>query len=128
MVGFAHAHIKVLIMSNVIEDKTLSYSNRIVKLYNYLVQEKGEYVLSKQILRSGTSIGSNVAEAQDAQSKKDFVSKMSIALKETSETKYWLKVLYNGGYISEQQFHSVYDDTCELHKIISSIVLTTKEN
>jgi four helix bundle protein len=69
-----------------------------------------------------------VAEAQDAQSKKDFVSKMSIALKETSETKYWLKVLYNGGYISEQQFHSVYDDTCELHKIISSIVLTTKEN
>ncbi|MBQ8077584.1 MAG: four helix bundle protein [Eubacterium sp.] len=115
-------------MSNVAEEKSLQLANRIVNLYNYLVNEKKDYVLSRQILRPGTSIGANIAEAQDAQSRKDFVSKMSIALKETSETKYWLKVLLNGTYISKQEFDSLFDDVCEMHKIISSIVLTTKEN
>ena len=115
-------------MSNVAEEKSLQLANRIVNLYNYLVNEKKDYVLSRQILRPGTSIGANIAEAQDAQSRKDYVSKMSIALKETSETKYWLKVMLNGTYISKQEFDSLFDDVCEMHKIISSIVLTTKEN
>ena len=114
-------------MDNIVEEKSLRFANRVVKLYSFLTSEKQEYVLSKQILRSGTSIGANVAEAQEAQSKKDFISKMGIALKETSETKYWLKVLLNGDYIDEMQFNSMFDDTCELHKIISSIVLTSKQ-
>ena len=113
-------------MDNIIEEKSLQFANRIVKLYKFLVYEKNEYVISKQVLRSGTSIGANIAEAQDAQSKKDFLSKMSISLKETSETKFWLKVLLNADYISENEFKSIYDDTCELHKILSSIILTTK--
>ena len=80
-------------MDNVIESKTFDFAIRIVNLYKYLCDQKKEYVLSKQVLRSGTSIGANVAEAQQAQSRLDFISKMSIALKETTETKYWLKLL-----------------------------------
>ncbi len=115
-------------MDNIIEDKTLAFANRIVNLYKFLVTEKGEYIISKQIMRSGTSVGANVAEAQEAQSRNDFCSKMSIALKETNETKYWLKVLLNGEYITNEQFNSVFDDACELHKIISSIILSTKDS
>ena len=114
-------------MENIIEEKSLNFAIRIVNLYKFLVFEKKEQVLSKQILKSGTSIGANIAEAQDAQSKNDFISKMSIALKEANETKYWLKLLLNGEYISLEQFNSVFDDACELHKIISSIILSAKE-
>jgi len=113
-------------MNNVIEEKTLVFANSIVKLYKFLAFDKNEQVLSKQILKSGTSIGANVAEAQDAQSKNDFISKMSIALKESNETKYWLKVLKNGEFISQECFDNLYAETCEIHDIISSIIITTK--
>ena len=87
-------------MENVIENKSFEFAIRIVKLYKHLSNAKKEYVLSKQLLRSGTSIGANVAEAQQAQSRADFVSKMSIALKETVETKYWLRLLNATNYLS----------------------------
>ncbi|MBR3149404.1 MAG: four helix bundle protein, partial [Eubacterium sp.] len=101
-------------MENIIEEKSLNFAIRIVNLYKFLVFEKKEQVLSKQILKSGTSIGANIAEAQDAQSKNDFISKMSIALKEANETKYWLKLLLDGEYSSHEQFDSFFDYACEL--------------
>ena len=112
---------------NVILSKTFKFSIRIVKLYRYLSENKNEYVLSKQILRSGTSIGANVNEAVEAQSKKDFTSKMGIALKEASETLYWLRLLHATDYISKEQFHSVFADAYEIKKILSSIILSSKE-
>ena len=90
-------------MENVIETKSFNFAVRIVNLYKYLTDAKKECVLSKQLLRSGTSIGANVAEAEQAQSKPDFVSKMNIALKETSETKYWIKLLGATDFLSEKE-------------------------
>lgn len=86
-------------MENIIEKKSFDFAIRIVKLYKFLCNEKNEFVLSKQLLRSGTSIGANVAEAQQAQSKADFISKISIALKEATESKYWLRLLNATDYI-----------------------------
>ena len=88
-------------MENIIEKKSFDFAIRIVRLYKYLSDKKKEFVLSKQLLRSGTSIGANVAEAQQAQSKADFISKISIALKETTETKYWLRLLNATDYLSD---------------------------
>ena len=88
-------------MENIVETKSFDFAVRIVNLYEYLTDIKKEYVLSKQLLRSGTSIGANVAEAEQAQSRPDFVSKMNIALKETSETKYWIKLLKATDFLSE---------------------------
>ena len=93
-------------MENVIEIKSFDFAIRIVNLYKYLTGIKKEYVLSKQLLRSGTSIGANVAEAEQAQSRPDFVSKMNIALKETSETKYWIKLLKATDFLSEKESSS----------------------
>lgn len=90
--------------------------------------EHNEWTLSNQVLKSGTSIGANISEAENAQSNSDFVSKMAIALKETNETKYWLMLLYKTDYISENQYESLFNDCDELYKIISSIILTSKEN
>ena len=95
-------------MENVIENKSFGFAVRIVKLYKYLCDKKKEYVLSKQLLRSGTSIGANVAEAQQAQSKADFISKISIALKETTETKYWLKLLNATDFLSDNEIKKRY--------------------
>ena len=88
-------------MSGVLEEKSLKFAIRIVNLYKYLIDEKKEFVMSKQVLRSGTSIGANIAEAQYAQSKADFLTKMHISLKEASETKFWLKLLYSTSYIND---------------------------
>ena len=96
-------------------------------LYKYLCYEKKEYILSKQLLRSGTSIGANVAEALQGQSKRDFLMKMNISLKETSETKYWLRLLHATGYLSDREQQSVYNDCVELEKLLTSIVKTTSE-
>jgi conserved hypothetical protein TIGR02436 len=94
----------------------------------YLCDEKKEFVLSKQLLRSGTSIGANIAEANCAISKKDFLAKMYIAFKESSETAYWLELLYGAEYLSKTEFESINLDCIELQKILSSITKTTKDN
>ena len=109
-------------------DKSYTFALRVVKLYKYLVYEKKEYVLSKQILRSGTSIGALIKEAEHAQSKADFINKMSIALKEANETEYWLQLLKDSEYISEQNFKSIHNDSVELIKLLVSIVKSSKIN
>ena len=114
-------------MDNVVEEKSFRFAVRIVKLNQYLRTNKKEYVLSKQLLRSGTSIGANVAESQQAQSRADFVSKLEIALKETSETKYWLRLLHATEYLSDSQFESINTDCSELEKLLVSIVKSTKK-
>lgn len=114
-------------MDNDIEQKTFDFSVRVVNLYKYLCSSKQEYTMSKQLLKCGTSIGANVAESQNAQSNNDFVSKLSIALKETAETKYWLKLLLETEYISKAEFDSIYNDCDEIYRIISSIIITSKD-
>lgn len=112
---------------NIVSDKSKAFAVRIIKLYQYLVSEKREFVLSKQLLRSGTSIGANVKEAVRGQSKADFISKMSIALKEASETEYWLELLYETDFLDKKQFDSIYADNQELLKILTSIIKSSKE-
>ena len=106
---------------NVIMRKSFAFSVRIVNLYKYLSEQKKEYVISKQIYRSGTSIGANIAEAQRAQSTADFVAKMKIALKEANETQYWLQLLHETNYITEKEFTSVHNDLLEVLKILTAI-------
>ena len=106
---------------NVIAKKSFAFSVRTVNLYRYLSEQKKEYVISKQIYKSGTSIGTNIAEAQRAQSTADFVAKMKIALKEANETQYWLQLLHETGYISDKEFESVHDDLLEILKILTAI-------
>lgn len=110
-----------------IEEKAFAFAVRIVRLCSYLRAEKNEYVLSKQLLRSGTSIGANISEAQQGQSRADFISKMSISLKETAETKYWLRLLQATDYLTEKEFSSVYADCVEIEKMLTSIVKSSKE-
>ena len=105
-------------MDNVIVDKSKFFAIRIVRAYKYLTAEKNEYVLSKQLLRSGTSIGANVKEAIRGQSKPDFYSKLNIALKEASETEYWLEILYETEYIDKKLFESINEDCQELIKLL----------
>ncbi len=112
--------------SNAIREKSKVFALRIIKLYRYLCEEKHEFVLSKQILRCGTSIGANVREAKRGQSKPDFYSKLNIALKEADETSYWLELLYESDYINRQSFESVYQDCEELIKLLTSITKTQK--
>lgn len=113
-------------MDNIIVSRSKKFAVRIVKLYQYLCIEKNEYVLSKQILRSGTSIGANVHEAIRGSSKADFANKMNIALKEASETEYWLDLLHETCYIDDVQFKSINLDCLELNKILTSIVKSSK--
>ena len=114
------------IMDNVIENKSFQFAIRIVRLYKFLCEEKKEYILSRQLLRAGTSIGANVTESQQAQSKPDFVSKISIALKEASETKYWIKLLGATEYLAENQTNSILDDCVEIEKILFTILKSAK--
>jgi four helix bundle protein len=111
---------------NVIVDKSKAFALRIIKLYKYLCSDKNEYILSKQLLRSGTSIGANVKEAIRGQSKADFVSKLNISLKEASETEYWLELLHESGYLSDEQFNSIYADCVELLKLLTAIINSSK--
>ena len=113
-------------MANVIEGKSFDLAVRIVKLYQMLSVEKREYILSKQMLRCGASIGANVAEALKAQSRADFISKMNIALKEAAELKYWLRLLHATDYLPDAVFRSLYSDSTEVEKILSSIIKTSK--
>lgn len=111
-------------MENTSRSKSKRFAVRIVKLYQYLCDEKREYVLSKQLLRSGTSIGANLAEAECAISRKDFLAKIYIALKECAETKYWLELLHETEYLSPEEFQSIYADCEELRKMLSSTTKT----
>ncbi len=110
--------------NNIIVDKSKAFALRIIKLYKYLCNEKREYIISKQILKSGTSIGANVKEAIRGQSKSDFYSKMNIALKEASETEYWLELLFESDYIEKIAFDDIYKDCQELLRILMSITKT----
>jgi len=104
-----------------------AFAVRITKLYKYLKEEKNEFIISKQVFRSGTSIGANAFEGKEAQSRADFSSKMSIALKETSETGYWLDILHATEYIDDSLFHSINDDCEHLKAVLTKIVKSTKE-
>ena len=110
----------------VIDSKT--FAVRIIKLYKYLTEEKKEFVISKQVLRSGTSIGANISESVFAQSRMDFVSKMSIALKEANETKYWLELLVETDYLTEEQYKSVAENVKKIIGTLVNIVNSTKNN
>jgi four helix bundle protein len=112
---------------NILANKSFDYSYRIVNLYKYLVAKK-EYVMSKQLLRSGTSIGAVITEAQNAESKKDFVHKLGIAQKECAESIFWLELLHRSNYLEENDFISINADTIELLKIIRSSIITAKKN
>jgi four helix bundle protein len=107
---------------NVIAEKSEEFAVRVINLSKYLIAEKKEYIISKQIFRSGTSIGANVSESRNAQSKDDFISKLNIALKEADETAYWLRILKRTEFISQDQFSSLNEDVQEL---ISILVSTT---
>ena len=106
---------------NIIMRKSFAFAVRIMNLHKYLSRKKGEYVVSRQICKSGTSIGANIAEAQRAQSTADFVSKMKIALKEANETQYWLQLLHESKYITDKEFASLHGDLVEILRILTSI-------
>ena len=113
---------------NVLVNKSFKFAVRIVNLYKYLCDNKKEFVLSKQLLRCGTSIGANVNEAQDAQSTDDFISKLSISLKEARETQYWIELLKETNYLKSKEADSILKDLIEIIKLLVSIIKTTKEN
>ena len=112
--------------NNAIVEKSKAFAIRIIKLYKYLCDERREFVLSKQLLRSGTSIGANVKEAIRGQSKADFYAKMNIALKEASETEYWLELIHESDYIDSKSFESIYSDCQELLRLLMAITKTQK--
>ena len=103
-----------------------AFALRIIRLYKYLKEDKQVYVLSKQVLRSGTSIGANVRESVNAQSRMDFINKLSIALKEANETEYWLELLHESDIIDDKQFESIYNDCGKLAATLTKIIKTTK--
>ncbi len=113
---------------NLVIEKSYDFSVRITKLYRYLCEQKREYNLSRQILRSGTSIGANVEEAVGGVSRKDFLNKLSIAYKEARETNYWLRILRDAQFIKQEMFDSMNRDCDEVTRIIFSIIRTTKNN
>lgn len=113
---------------SILGNKSLAFAKRIAKCYRYLHDKKRESVMSKQLLRSGTSIGANVCEGLNAQSRKDFISKLNIALKEASETDYWLDVIHSAEYFTNQEYDSLKADNDELLKLLISTIKKTKEN
>jgi four helix bundle protein len=115
-------------MDNPLKDKSYDFAIRIVKLSRYLQRDKKEFVLSKQVLRSGTAVGALIREAEFGQSRADFANKMSISLKEANETGYWLSLLKDTAYISEDQFESLHDNCKELIAMLVSTVKTSKSN
>ena len=105
-----------------------SFALRIIKLYTYLKEEKKEYVMSTQLLRSGTSIGANVRESINAQSKADFINKMNIALKEADESMYWLELLHESSFLNDQEFESISDDLAKILGTLTKIIKSSKSN
>jgi four helix bundle protein len=111
---------------NVIKNKSFDFALQIIKLNQYLCEEKKEFVLSKQVLRSGTSIGALIREAEQAESHPDFIHKLSISLKEANETDYWIELLFRSGYIDFLQYNSICTDIREILRLLTSIVKTSK--
>ena len=114
--------------NNIIEEKSFEFAVRTVNLYKYLTSERQEHIMSKQLLRSGTSVGANISEAQQAQSPMDFLSKMSIALKESYESDYWLRLLYRTEYLTKDEYNSIITDCRTISKLLVSIIKSTKNN
>jgi len=113
---------------NIIKKESFDFALKIINLYKFLCNEKKEFVISKQVLRSGTAIGALVAESEHAESKADFIHKISIAQKEASETSYWLELLYESKYIDKVLYNSLINDLTQIQKIIASIILSSKNN
>jgi len=113
---------------NIIRDKSYSFALRAIKLYKYLSLEKKEFVLSKQILRSGTSIGALIKESEHAQSKADFINKINVALKEANETEYWLQLLNDSKYITTKEYKSIQPEINEIISLLVAILKTSKKN
>jgi len=113
---------------NIILDKTMDFAVRIVHLYKHLCEMINEYIMSKQLLRAGTSIGANAHEAHNAQSDKDFLAKMYIALKEATETEYWIKLLLRTDYLTSKEGESILGDCVEIKRILTAIIKTKKQN
>ena len=113
---------------NILIDKSVDFASRIIKLCKYLEEKQKEHIISKQIIRSGTSIGANINEAQYGNSKADFISKLHISLQETAETEYWLRLLFKSEYIDKKLFESLLDDCLELKKLLISSINTAKKN
>ncbi|CAN5771211.1 four helix bundle protein [soil metagenome] len=113
---------------NLILEKSFNFAIRVIRLYQYLTREHKEFILSKQVLRSGTSIGANVEEAMAASSKRDFIAKLDIAAKEARETSYFLRLLFKTDYLPKPGFESIYAEAESIKKILSSIILTTRKN
>lgn len=113
---------------NIVKDKSFGFAIRIVRLYQFLISEKKEFVLSKQLLRSGTSVGAMVREAEHAETKKDFIHKMAIAQKEINESIYWLELLKETDYLNETEFESLNSDAVEIIKLITTIIKSAKTN
>ena len=119
--------LRIVKADNLIQEKSYAFALRAVKLYRHLTEKKKEFVLSKQLLRSGTAIGANVEEAIGGQSRADFLSKISIAYKEARETRYWLRLLKDANLLVPRDFESIFADADELCRILSKIITTTKE-
>ena len=119
---------KLIMRSNVVKDKSFDFAVRIVNLSKYLTEQKREYVLSKQILRSGTAIGALIRESEQAESKADFIHKLAIALKEANETDYWLDLLHKTEYLEDKHHQSLKNDLTELLKLLTSIIKSSKNN
>jgi four helix bundle protein len=117
-----------MMKENIVKNKSFGFAVRIVKLYQYLCEQKKEFVLSKQLLRSGTSVGAMIREAEHAEKKLDFKHKMAIAQKEINETIYWLELLKTTDYLTREQFESINADATEVIKLITTIIKTTKAN
>jgi four helix bundle protein len=113
---------------NILTKKSFAFAVRIIKLYQYLPNEKKEFVLSKQLLRSGTAIGALIREAQNAESKPDFIHKLGVAQKECDETIYWLELLKEACFLNQQQYLSICNEAKELLKMIRSAIITSKKN
>ncbi|NCP85170.1 MAG: four helix bundle protein [Bacteroidetes bacterium] len=113
---------------NVVKNKSFAFAVRVVRLYQFLCEQKKEFVLSKQLLRSGTSVGAMIREAEHAETKNDFKHKMGIAQKEINETIYWLELLKETDYLSSEQFESIYTDAVEIIKLITAILKSAKAN
>ena len=111
---------------NILLDKSQAFAGRIIRMYRYLSTEKKEQILSKQVLRSGPSIGANLTESKNAQSTADYLNKHNIALKEADETAYWIKNLYQGGYLNEKEYESIAQDCDELIKMLVTSIKTLK--
>jgi four helix bundle protein len=113
---------------NIVKDKSFKFAVRVIQLYKYLCEEKKEFVLSKQLLRSGTCVGAMIRESEHAESKQDFIHKMAIAQKELNETMYWLELLKTTNYLNESNYLNIYNESQEIMKLITSILKSTKSN